>query len=333
MKQKKVYKLKTWPKVLLIILVILGVASYIGYQKYQEYLYTQTSEYALYQLGYKEDEVKLFQNKLSDSEIDKILTYEYNEFIYHFVNCKYFMFKNLDEYLGQVITQDEDFFKYHGTEGYDYDFIVAQVNVHTVHTQYSVTFKTDKDKNYGMLVNKYFELGGEYEPDDLVAIDWKYRLGDAGDIKKARKEVVDAYLRMWEAAHEEGIYLLVDSAYRSYDSQVEVYNHYEEYKGTTYADGIAARPGFSEHQTGLSLDIYSKECTSAKTFKDSKTYEWLINNSYKYGFILRYPDGKKNLTGYNYESWHYRYLGTELATKVHDSNLTYDEYYAFYMDK
>jgi D-alanyl-D-alanine carboxypeptidase len=137
---------------------------------------------------------------------------------------------------------------------------------------------------------------------------------------------------MWTDAKAEGLYLLVDSAYRSYDKQQQVYKQYENQKGTKYADSIAARPGFSEHQTGLVLDIYSKECYDQAKFKDSKTYAWLIANSYKYGFILRYPEGKDNLTGYKYESWHYRYLGKELARKVFDSGLTYDEYYAYYIE-
>ena len=78
--------------------------------------------------------------------------------------------------------------------------------------------------------------------------------------------------------------------------------------------------------------MYSKTCSQANLFKDTEAYKWLLNNSYKYGFILRYPDGKNKLTGYNFESWHYRYVGVELAEKVYNSGLTYDEYYAFYLD-
>jgi len=81
------------------------------------------------------------------------------------------------------------------------------------------------------------------------------------------------------------------------------------------------------------LDIYSKECQTQSGFKDSKTYAWLIKNAHKYGFILRYPEGQQKLTGYNYESWHYRYVGVELATKVYEEGITYDEYYAYYLEK
>ena len=328
MATKKVYKLKMWPKVLIVLLILFGIAGYFGYQKYEEYLYRQTDEYKLLEVGYSTEETKVLLDNLSSEEISEVLTYEYNEFIPEFAQAEYFIFKNLDGYLSQVITQEQDFFKYRGTEGYDYDYIVSLVNVKAIYPVYENTEETDLSLGYGILVNKYYELGADYAPDDLVDIDIRYRFGGE---KQIRAEVYDAFLEMWEAANQEGIYLVIDSAYRDYASQKEVYEFYENSQGTKYADGIAARPGFSEHQTGLSLDIYSKECANAATFKDSKTYAWLVANAHKYGFILRYPDGKSELTGYEYESWHYRYLGVELATEVYERGLTYDEYYAYYI--
>lgn len=329
MEKRKVYKLKTSVKVFFVILVFLIIGAIFGTKKYQEYLYTKTNEYALLQLGYSDEATKLILDKLSDEEEKKIISLGYNEFIPNFLSTKYFMFKNLDGYLDQVITKDEDFFKYHGTEGYDYEKIVSLVNVHRNIDYYEAGLKTDFSKEYGIIANKYYSLGEDYEPDDLVDVDIKYYYGDA---KKIRKEVYDAFIEMWNAAYEEGIYLIVISGYRSAAHQKEVYEQYKSDKGTKYADSIAARAGYSEHQTGLSLDIYSKECTSQSKFHESKSYEWLINNSYKYGFVLRYPKDKQDITGYNYESWHYRYLGKDLAKKVYDSNLTYDEYYAYYME-
>lgn len=326
---KKVYKLKTWPKVLIVVLIVLSIVGYFGYQKYQEYLYTQTYEYKLLQSGYSEEDIKILLNKLNDTQLEKILSYDYNEFIPMFVNAKYFMFKNLDVYLSQVITQDEDFFKYRGTSGYDYDNIVALVNVHANNAHYTNTLKSNIELNYLLIANKYYELGSEYEPNDLVDVDIKYRYGDT---KRIRSEVYDAFIEMWQDAHDAGFYLLVESGYRTYKSQLDIYNQYENQKGTKYADSIAARPGFSEHQTGLALDIYSKQCYSQSTFKDSETYKWLIENCYKYGFILRYPEGKKELTGYSYESWHYRYVGRDMAKKITESGLTFDEYYAYYIE-
>ncbi|MCH5167227.1 MAG: M15 family metallopeptidase [Erysipelotrichales bacterium] len=329
MTKHKSYKLKKGPKIFLIMLVCLAIIVPFIYKKVQEYLYKQTNEYALLQLGYKEDDVKNILDKLSDEEEDNLLTYDYNEFIPMFIQAKYFMYKNLDGYLDQVITQEEDFFKYHGTDGYDYDEIVAIVNTHADRNFYTDTYKTDFSKGYGILCNKFYELGSDYEPDDLVDISIKYYYGGP---KKIRSEVYEAFKNMWSAAYDEGIYLIIDSAYRDYDSQVRVYKEKEDYRGISYADGIAARPGFSEHQTGLSLDIYSKDNTVSESFKNSKAYSWLTENAHKYGFILRYPDGKKKITGFNYESWHYRYLGVDLATKVYNEGITFDEYYAFYLD-
>ena len=92
------------------------------------------------------------------------------------------------------------------------------------------------------------------------------------------------------------------------------------------------RAGYSEHQTGLALDIVTYGA-SMDTFENTDEFKWLSDNAYKYGFILRYPKGKEKLTGYSYESWHYRYVGKDVAKKIHDLDITYDEYYAYYIEK
>ena len=94
---------------------------------------------------------------------------------------------------------------------------------------------------------------------------------------------------------------------------------------------MAALPGYSEHQTGLAFDVMTSTSTT-ETFENTKEYEWLKNNAYKYGFILRYPKDKEDITGYAYESWHYRYVGKEIAKKIKEENITYDEYYAYYIE-
>ena len=137
---------------------------------------------------------------------------------------------------------------------------------------------------------------------------------------------------MWNAAQDEGIYLIVNSSFRSYAEQDELYETYKDSYGTIEADSLASRPGYSEHQTGLAIDIFSKDNTSTKTFKESNAYAWLLENSYKYGFILRYPEGKEDITGYTFEPWHYRYIGKKDAKKVHELNITYEEYYAYYIE-
>lgn len=136
---------------------------------------------------------------------------------------------------------------------------------------------------------------------------------------------------MVDAAKAEGISLRSVSPYRSYSTQQSTYNGWVAKSGKAKADTYSARPGYSEHQTGLAVDI---NCASQKAnFQNTKEYAWLIKNCYKYGFILRYPKGKEYITGYVYEPWHYRYIGVEHATKVHNLGITYEEYYAYYIDK
>ena len=93
----------------------------------------------------------------------------------------------------------------------------------------------------------------------------------------------------------------------------------------------SARPGYSEHQTGLVIDIDNYN-DDYENFDKTKEFEWMNNNSYKYGFILRYPKGKTDITGYDYESWHYRYVGKEIAKYIYENNITFDEYYAKFID-
>ena len=134
-------------------------------------------------------------------------------------------------------------------------------------------------------------------------------------------------------AKEEGVQLLVNSSFRDYQEQESVYKDFYYSNGISFADKYAARAGYSEHQTGLCLDIFTSGASNTDNFDETEAYEWLTKNAHKYGFILRYPEGKEYLTGYEYESWHYRYLGKDTAKKVYESGLTYDEYYAFYLDK
>ena len=129
---------------------------------------------------------------------------------------------------------------------------------------------------------------------------------------------------------QDGYKLIVNSSYRSYEEQKEIYDKYSSWYGEDDADKKAARAGYSEHQTGLAVDIQSY-CSQKKEFDECEEFTWLTNNAYKYGFILRYPKNKEYLTGYNYEPWHYRYVGKKVSKYIHDNNITFDEYYAYYV--
>lgn len=127
---------------------------------------------------------------------------------------------------------------------------------------------------------------------------------------------------MFEAAKLDGISLWVKSGYRSYIDQKIIYNGYVERDGNEAADTYSARPGHSEHQTGLAFDLNS----TASSFADTPEAKWIAENSYKYGFIVRYPKGKESITGYMYEPWHVRYIGVEKAKEVYESGLSLEEF-------
>ena len=131
------------------------------------------------------------------------------------------------------------------------------------------------------------------------------------------------------AKEEEGFELVAFSGFRSYEYQKTLYDRYVSRDGKDAADRYSARPGYSEHQTGLAFDIGEKSqedlwLTSA--FGETKAGQWLVNNTHKYGFILRYPKGKEDITGFMYESWHFRYLEGDTATKVYEAGVTLEEY-------
>ena len=133
---------------------------------------------------------------------------------------------------------------------------------------------------------------------------------------------------MCKEAEKEGIYLKAGSTYRSYSYQLDLYNRYVKRDGKKEADTYSARAGYSEHQTGLAIDIMNNKEVYIDEKDTKKEYEWLINNSYKYGYILRYPKEKEHITGYMFEDWHFRYFGEIIATELYNNKLTYEEYLA-----
>lgn len=138
-----------------------------------------------------------------------------------------------------------------------------------------------------------------------------------------------AFEKMAAAAKNEGIELVAFSGFRSYEYQTTLYDRYVNRDGKEAADRYSARPGYSEHQSGLAFDIGEKgqeDLWLTSAFGESPAGKWLVENAHKYGFILRYPEGKEDITGFMYESWHFRYLEGDTATKVYKAGLTLEEY-------
>lgn len=176
-----------------------------------------------------------------------------------------------------------------------------------------------------ILANKKHKLPDGYVPDNLVIPDVQ-RTG-ANVYMKA--EAASAMKQMFAGAKAAGITLVMGSGYRSEATQRAIYNGYVARDGQAAADRYSARPGYSEHQTGLAVDI--SDASGAhylyESFESTAEGKWLFANAYKYGFILRYPKGKESITGYMYEPWHYRYVGTAEAAKIYASGKTFEEYY------
>ncbi len=158
--------------------------------------------------------------------------------------------------------------------------------------------------NGTLIANKSYSLPADYAPG-------------------VNDEAYNALIEMEEAAAAEGLSIFLVSGYRSYDDQYAIYNNYVSMDGQAAADRYSARPGHSEHQTGLAFDLNELE----ESFEHEPEGIWLAENCHKYGFIIRYPKGKEHITGYMFEPWHVRYLGVELATKVYNSGLTLEEYF------
>lgn len=172
-----------------------------------------------------------------------------------------------------------------------------------------------------VLVNKNNQLLASYVPSDLIQINNKY----ANENKFLRKEATLAFEKLSQDALELNYRIIAVSAYRDYDYQKELFNHYVETKGLNYALDCSAKAGFSEHQTGLSVDVEGSN-RDYDNFEKSMEFNWMKENAHKYGFIMRYPKGKEKVTGFKYEPWHYRYVGIKSATYIYENNLTLEEY-------
>lgn len=173
------------------------------------------------------------------------------------------------------------------------------------------------------LVNKYNGLDKEFEPSDLVVPNIKFNDNVDNEAKQISGVMAKPLEDMVNTAEEEGIILLGNSGYRSYESQVQTYKNRVNSVGKEQADAYVAQPGYSEHQTGLSIDITNPSKYFAKGTKEA---DWLADNAHKFGFIIRYPEGAKKITGVEYEPWHIRYVGTEVAKDIYEQKITLEEY-------
>ncbi len=346
-------------KKIIISLIFVGCIFGGGYLT-KQIQYHNTTEYKLLTKGYTKEQYHTLKKYLNEQQLTSLLNLDVESEILNLVSMKDFKFNHLERYLAyqgpkdvqekiHLVNADIDklnipyhesmikfmdatyYIKDHMERYMAYqqshsdltiDEIITNVNSNLDYDYYTNIQDTDLSKKNLIIVNKYYKLDQNYIP-ELVSID------HAGH--QATKETAEHFNEMIAAAKKEkGYTFKVNSAYRSYNTQNSLYQRYKNQHGFAWAESYSARPGHSEHQTGLAIDMVTSSSTF-DNFEDTKEYQWLMNNAHKYGFILRYPKGKEHITGYHYESWHYRYVGKEIATKIHDLNITYEEYYAYFI--
>jgi len=188
-----------------------------------------------------------------------------------------------------------------------------------------VNLKNTNTRKELALVNIEHGLNEDYKPEGLTMPNIPFATGVNQEEKYVAGIIAKPLEELVHAAKQEGIILLGNSGYRSYKSQKDVYTSRIKSNGKKLADAYVAKPGFSEHQTGLCIDITNK---SGNFVKGTKEADWLAENCYRFGFIIRYPYGKQNITGIEYEPWHIRYVGKEAAKYINDNRITLEEYLA-----
>ena len=265
---------------------------------------------------------KLIKIGYSNSDINIILKHGDNDAVKRFANRE--KVKYLEEfYLIEYAKLDyyDRYMNYSDQTGEDEETTVLHVNLDMDKEAY-VDATLVSDFSLDMLINKHRYLAEDFEPEDLVKINEKYANGDL----YASRISVNAFVEMYNDALKDGYEIVINSAYRSYKDQQDIINTYLNLYGQKYVNNYVAKPGFSEHQTGLAFDIGSKK---VNVFANSEEYKWMLDNSYKYGFINRFPKKYENITEFRSEPWHFRYVGKDLASKLYNNGdwITLESYF------
>jgi D-alanyl-D-alanine carboxypeptidase len=254
---------------------------------------------------YTPDDINFFFERFSDSDLEQLAEREHLDKAQEYFAESYAKLKDLDRYLAY--------------EGKIQDAVYAVANNQDL-PEYQAD-ETRSDFAFDMLVNKNYAVSEDFEPDNLV---------DTEDGFQLNQGAYAAFQEMQTAAAEEGLILQINSAYRSVAEQQVILAAQCATYGQEYCESHVAQPGFSEHHTGLALDIKTPH---DGTFAHSKEFNWLKEHAQEYGFIWRYQENFEKYTRFSEEAWHYRYVGKDLAAKIKDSGLSFDEYYVTKIEK
>ena len=204
--------------------------------------------------------------------------------------------------------------------------VLFRVNLGLDYPFYENVSEIEKPYELLVLVNKYHRLPSDFRQYNLVNMSREYTVNDGKQYLLAGA-AYEKFVQMADDAKKEGLSMKVVSAYRTEDYQRNLYNNSVRNNGKVHADNYSARPGFSEHETGLAVDINSVR----GAFETTPEFAWLQKHAHEYGYILRYQKGREWITGYAYEPWHYRYVGVDAAKVIYEEGITYEEYYAKYI--
>ena len=268
----------------------------------------------LLDIGYSVGDINIIFAHGNDKAVSRFVKREKVRYLEEFFTIKYAKLDNYDRYVA-----------YSDATGEDEATTVLYVNLDLDKEDYTEATLV-KEFSMDMLINKHRYLEEDFIPKDLVEID-KSLASEEG--MKANHVALNAYQKMQEAAVKEGYSIVINSAYRSYQDQIDISNSYLRAYGQNYVDKYVAKPGFSEHQTGLAFDIGSRK---VNVFENSKEYGWMQENAHKYGFIRRFSKQKEGITGFRNEPWHYRYVGVEIATYIYENNMSLEEYFVNFLD-
>lgn len=336
MKKKKRLKKPLKIFLALVLVITIGYISITIYKNYEENKFTidvpsndntstpepapldETSE-SLKELNYNEEEIATIKKYVSKDNIEYLIANKItSEDSINIINETYYIDDYLQKYLEYAKSNQDK----------TSSEIITIINTHIDSPFYTNPIPTDTSLGKYVILNKYYHADNTYPSEELINVDPKYHV--FGNKFQLTKECYEAFLKMYEDAKAAGYEFKIKSAYRSYDTQVSTYNYWKNLDGVAKADTYSARAGYSEHQTGYAFDIRDYPLTN-EDYSKTKSFTWVSKNAHKYGFFIRFPEYKEHITGYQYESWHYRYCGVECATYIYENDITYEEYYEYFI--
>lgn len=301
---------------------------YLEYQKYQEYnkqlskkevvgyIDTFYDKYykKLIKLNYTYDQMISLMKHASINDFQILIdnNYSYSK-IQPYLNINGITFKDINKYISSNKEPIEAVLMT------TYPFINSKNHV-------TKEYQILQPEKLDVLIKKGFVLSKDYEPKELVIPN--IPIAPDCNNKKLRKDAAKALEEMYQDALKKGYHLVLNSGYRSYESQMEIYEEYFRKYDKITASKLVSKPGSSEHQLGLGVDLTSQSVVDKKrmVFGDSDEYKWVIKNAHKYGFILRYPKDRSSFTGIANEPWHFRYVGKKIAKIIYDNDWILEDY-------